>query len=68
MCLSKVYLGDKNKDKIVIEEVTNIIDNNGTIEVYSVFGESNKFKGYFIKEIDFTKNYTILDMEDKLKK
>lgn len=60
MCLSKVYVGYKSKDKIVVEEASNIVVNDGTIEIYSIFGESNKLEGYSIKEIDFTKNYTIL--------
>jgi len=63
MCLSKVHVGDKSKDEIVVEEASNIIVNDGTIEIYSIFGESNKLEGYFIKEIDFTKNYTILEKE-----
>ena len=29
MCLSKVYLGGKTEDKIVAEEASKIIDNNG---------------------------------------
>ncbi len=63
MCLSKVSVGDKSKDEIVVEEASNIIVNDGTIEIYSIFRESNKLEGYFIKEIDFTKNYTILEKE-----
>lgn len=60
MCLSKVYLGGKTKDKIVAEEASRIIDNNGIIEIYSIFGEVNRQKGYFIKEIDLEDNYIIL--------
>jgi len=61
MCLSKVYLREGSKDKIVVEEASDIIDKNGTIEVYSIFGENKKVKGYFIKEVDFLKNRTILN-------
>jgi len=60
MCLSKVYLREGGKDKIVFEEASNIIDNHGTIEVYSIFGENKKVHGYYIKEVDFLKNSTIL--------
>lgn len=60
MCLSKVYLGGKSKDKIVVEEASRIIDNNGIIEIYSIFGEVNRQKSYFIKEIDLEDNYIIL--------
>jgi len=60
MCLSKVYLREGSKDRIVVEEASDIIDKHGTIEVYSIFGENKKVQGYFIKEVDFLKNRTIL--------
>jgi len=61
MCLSKVYLGEKNKDKIIIEETSKVLDNNGIIEIYSIFGEVNKQKDYYIKEVDLEENYIILE-------
>ena len=61
MCLSKVYLGEKNKDKIIIEEALKVIDNNGTIEIYSIFDEVSKQKDYYIKEVDLMDNYIILE-------
>lgn len=60
MCLSKVYLREGSKDKIVVEEASGIMDNHGTIEVHSIFGENKKVPGYYIKEVDFLKNSTIL--------
>lgn len=65
MCLLKVYLREKGKDKIVFEEVANIIDNDGTIEMYTVFGENKKIDGYYIKEIDFVDSNTILGKKKK---
>ena len=61
MCLSKVYLGEKNKNKIIIEEASKVLDNNGIIEIYSIFGEVNKQKDYYIREVDFEDNYIILE-------
>ena len=61
MCLSKVYLGEKNKDKIIIEEALRVMDNNGTIEIYSIFEEVSKQKDYYIKEVDLSDNYIILE-------
>ncbi len=61
MCLSKIYTGKENKDNIIEDEASNIIVNNGIIEIYSVFGEVKKLEGYYVKEINFTKNYTILE-------
>ena len=61
MCLSKVYLGEKNKNKIIIEEASKVLDNNGIIEIYSIFGEVNKQKDYYIREVDLEDNYIILE-------
>ncbi len=60
MCLSKVYLDKEEKDKILIEEASSIVNDQGIIEVYSIFGENKKIKGYYIKKIDFLKSTTIL--------
>ena len=62
MCLSKVYLRREGKDEVIVEEATNanVIDNTGTVEINSIFDESKKVKGYFIKEVDFLKNCMIL--------
>ncbi len=61
MCLSNVYLGERNKDKIIIEEAAKVVDNDGTIEVYSIFGEVDKQKDCYIKEVDLEDNYIILE-------
>lgn len=60
MCLSKVYLREGGKDKIVVKEASDVIDNHGTIEVYSIFGENKKVQSYYIKEVNFLKSSTIL--------
>ena len=60
MCLSKVYLSREDKDEIVAEEAASVIDSSGIIEINSIFDESKKVKGYFIKEVDFINNRTIL--------
>lgn len=54
-------MGEKNKDKIIIEEASRVIDNKGTIEAYSLFGDVNKQKGYYIREVDLEDNYIILE-------
>ena len=60
MCMSKVYLREGSVDEIVIEEAIKVIDSDGTIEISSIFGDNKIIQGYFIKEINFTNNYTIL--------
>ena len=65
MWLSKVYLREEGKDKIVLEEATDIIDKDGTIEIYTVFGENKKMDGCYIKEINFVDSNTILSKKKK---
>jgi predicted RNA-binding protein len=61
MCLSKVYIGGRSKEKIIIEEAAKVKDNHGTVEIYSIFGEVEKQKNCFIKEVDLEDNYIILE-------
>ena len=37
------------------------MDNIGTIEIYSIFGELNKQADYYIREVDLEDNYIILE-------
>lgn len=60
MCLSKVYLKDKDKDALIIEEAANVIDKQGTIRINTLFGEEKQIKGYSIGEINLVENYVIL--------
>jgi len=65
MFLSKVSLREKGKDKIVFEEATNIVDKDGTTEVYTIFGEKKELHGWCIKEINFFDSNTILGKKKK---
>jgi len=60
MCLSRVYLNKKGKNNLLIEEVSNVAEKNGVIEVSTVFGDTRKLKGYVVKEVDLTENYLVL--------
>ena len=64
MCLSKVYLKDIASENIIVEEASKVLDNNGTIEVYSIFGDVEKRENYYIKEVDLEDNYIILGRKD----
>ena len=37
-----------------------MIDNDGVINIYSVFGENKTVRGCFIKEVNLSDNYTVL--------
>jgi len=65
MCLSKVYLKKRNKDNLVVEEAANVVDNNGTIKINTIFGEEEKLKGYFIKEVNLTESYLVLRSKEE---
>ncbi|MDZ7838415.1 MAG: hypothetical protein U5N58_10975 [Actinomycetota bacterium] len=48
------------QQKIIVKEASKIIDNHGTIEIYSLFDEPVKQKECYVKEIDLEKNYIVL--------
>ncbi|NMG82693.1 MAG: CooT family nickel-binding protein [Methanosarcinales archaeon] len=67
MCLSKIYLREEGKDRLVVEEATRIaMDSDGTIEISSMFDENKNIHNYFIKEVDFIKSCTILCRKDDI--
>ncbi|RLG23961.1 hypothetical protein DRN76_04675 [Methanosarcinales archaeon] len=67
MCLSKVYLREEGKDRLMVEEATRIaIGNDGTIEISSMFDENKNIHNCFIKEIDFIKSCTILGRKEDI--
>ncbi len=63
MCLSKVYIKEGDKDDLLIEDVSEVRNENGAISVNTIFGVGKKVKGYFIKEVNFVNNYLILRKE-----
>jgi len=60
MCLSRIYLREGNENSLLVEEAISVIDNDGVINIYSVFGENKTVKGCFIKEVNLSDNYTVL--------
>lgn len=60
MCLSRVYLKKRDEGNLVVEEVANVMDDNGTIKINTIFGEEERLKGYFIKEVNLTESYLVL--------
>lgn len=60
MCLSNVYLQRGDQQEIIAKEVSKIINNHGTIEIYSLFDEPVKQKDCYVMEIDLEKNYIVL--------
>ncbi len=63
MCLSKVYLGQREEGKMLGEEVAKIERRGESVAIRNLFGESQKIENCFIREIDLMDNYVILDHE-----
>lgn len=65
MCLSRVYIRDDQLESIVVEEASRVeatVDGNVTVE--TLFGEKESFMGYIISEVNFLKNYLILQRRE----
>ena len=60
MCLSRVYLKEREEGNLMVEEVANVMDDNGTIKINTIFGAEERLKGYFIKEVNLTESYLVL--------
>ena len=61
MCLSKVYMKQKEDGSVVVEEASKVTAKHGTVEVQTLFGEVKVFSGYIIREVDLLKNSIVLD-------
>ena len=61
MCLSTVYIKDENRESVVMEEASRVEATvDGNVMVETLFGEKKSFMGYIISEVNFLKNYLIL--------
>jgi predicted RNA-binding protein len=60
MCLSRVYLKEREDGNLMAEEVAKVIDDHGTIRINTIFGEEKELNNYFIKEVNLTESYLIL--------
>jgi hypothetical protein len=65
MCLSAVYV-DKREDQAAIVQEASVVQmsGEGSVLVDTLFGEKKTMKGYRIREVNFLKNYLILEKGD----
>ena len=63
MCLSKVYLGQREEGKMLAEEVAKIQRRGGSIVIRNLFGENQEIENCFVREIDLMDNFVILERE-----
>ena len=60
MCLSNVYLEEREDGKLLLEEAGHVDFDGKNVRVSSLFGESEELEGYYISEVDLIDNYVIL--------
>jgi predicted RNA-binding protein len=60
MCLSRVYLKEREDGNLMAEEVAKVIDDHGTIRINTIFGEEKELNNYFIKEVNLMESYLVL--------
>ena len=60
MCLAKAYIGKKEENDLVMEEIASIKVENGKLLVTSLFGEQKEVAAR-IREIDFKSSDIILE-------
>jgi predicted RNA-binding protein len=60
MCLSAVYIKEKADDNLVLEEVSRVSVDGGTVTVGSIFGEQKELTECRIAEVNLSDNYIIL--------
>jgi len=64
MCLSSIYVEDKDTTTAVVEEASQIrVNEQGEVEIITLFGEKKLMGGYRIAEVNFLKNYVVLKEE-----
>ena len=63
MCLSKVYLGKREEEKLLGEEVAKLEKRGESVIIRDLFGESREIENCFVRQIDLMDNYVILDRE-----
>ena len=61
MCLSSVYVEETDARTAVVEEASQIrVNEQGEVEIDTLFGEKKRMSGYRVAEINFLKNYVVL--------
>jgi len=60
MCLSNVYLDEREQDRLLLEEVEHLISDDQGVRVRALLGESRAMKGCYISEVNLMENYVIL--------
>lgn len=65
MCLSRVYYNEKKEELLIMEEVSQVFENNGIIKINTIFEKGKELRGYSIKEVNLIENYIILKKNEE---
>ncbi len=65
MCLSRIYIGDKNEKNCLIDEAARVESRDNLVKVATLFGETQTFHGYSVDTVDFMDNFVMLKKAQK---
>ena len=64
MCLAKVFLGQKENENLILEDVAYVGVEGETLQLVTLFGERKEISGK-LKEIDFQNSRIICEKSDQ---
>ncbi len=64
MCLSSVYLEEREDEKLLLKEAGHVDFDGKTVRVTSLFGKNEELAGYYISEVNLIDNYVILQKRE----
>jgi hypothetical protein len=64
MCLSKVFLGERQDENLIAEDVALVVEDNGAIELSTLFAETKRVEHCCVGEVNLTENYVVLKKEE----
>ena len=65
MCLAKVFLGQKENENLILEDVAYVGVEGKTLQLVTLFGERKEISAKLLKEIDFQNSRIILEKSDQ---
>ncbi|MBS3787844.1 CooT family nickel-binding protein [Candidatus Bipolaricaulota bacterium] len=60
MCLSKAYLASEEGEELILDEVSSVENEGGTLLFTNILGEEREVEGE-VKSIDFMENKIVLE-------
>jgi predicted RNA-binding protein len=64
MCIATIYVNDKDANESVMQDVVQMIVDNGYISCKDILGEEKRFDAT-LKSVDFVKHHVVIEMHGK---